>query len=85
MANQLYRCSISGKSISPDFPTTVLMRLYGEHREIMVDDIAETLAFLILGERGIGPKFLGTFDGGRLEEYIPVCNQRGGASKGFFH
>jgi len=32
----------------------------------------ETLLFTKLGELGLGAKLLGIFDGGRIEEFIPV-------------
>lgn len=35
-----------------------------------LNEVTETLLFYKLGELGMGPKMLGTFDGGRIEEYI---------------
>ena len=34
----------------------------------------ENVIFTILSERKLGPKLLGVFAGGRIEEYIPVSN-----------
>ena len=34
--------------------------------------VSENVIFTILSERKLGPKLLGVFAGGRLEEYIPV-------------
>ena len=34
--------------------------------------MTESLIFMLLSERKLGPKLYGIFPGGRLEEYIPV-------------
>ena len=36
--------------------------------------VIENVIFTILSERKLGPKLLGVFAGGRIEEYIPVSN-----------
>ena len=38
--------------------------------------VIENVIFTILSERKLGPKLLGVFAGGRIEEYIPVSNNR---------
>ena len=43
----------------------------------------ENVIFTILSERKLGPKLLGVFAGGRIEEYIPVSNN--GARFWSFH
>lgn len=34
--------------------------------------MTESLIFMLLSERKLGPRLYGIFPGGRLEEYIPV-------------
>jgi len=34
--------------------------------------LAESVIFMLLSERGLGPRLYGVFPGGRLEEYIPA-------------
>jgi choline/ethanolamine kinase len=34
--------------------------------------VNESVIFTLLSERKLGPKLMGVFNGGRLEEYIPV-------------
>lgn len=55
-----------------------IIRLYGG-KFIQMDNKlrlngleGEVLTFYLLGERSIGPKLYGVFDGGRLEEYLPT-------------
>lgn len=38
--------------------------------------MTEVLTFYALGVKGFGPKLYGTFDGGRVEEFIPVSTMR---------
>lgn len=48
----------------------VLIRIHG----FLYDQIKQTdaLIMLLLAERNLGPKLLGIFPGGRLEEFIQV-------------
>lgn len=55
-----------------------LVRLYGgkmltENDPIKTEggEIKETLVFHAVGLAGLGPKLLGTFEGGRVEEFVP--------------
>ena len=42
---------------------------------IITGIVIENVIFTILSERKLGPKLLGVFAGGRIEEYIPVSCQ----------
>lgn len=49
----------------------VLVRLLsGKNDVTTMGEAGEALAFDALGKAGLGPKLLGVFDGGRIEEYI---------------
>lgn len=57
--------------------TKFLIRLYGGKVENLNDasegksnETKETLVFYAVGLAGLGPKLYGTFDGGRIEEYV---------------
>lgn len=59
-------------------PSQVLLRMYGQlHSELHSKEneeskMTESLIFMLLSERKLGPRLYGIFPGGRLEEYIPV-------------
>ena len=63
-------------------PKQVLLRIFGNTLSTPVDSetpesfmtgiVTENVIFAILSERKLGPKLLGVFAGGRLEEYIPA-------------
>jgi choline/ethanolamine kinase len=64
-------------------PKQVLLRIFGntltqldsETPESFITSLVmENVIFTILSERKLGPRLLGVFAGGRLEEYIPVKN-----------
>lgn len=68
----MFVCKIKNDdSVSP-----VLVRLYGGNvlpRDAPIrtlTEVTETLLFYKLGELGYGAKLLGSFDGGRLEEFL---------------
>lgn len=48
---------------------TVIVRVYGEGTALFVDRAVENVVFSTLSERGIGPKFYGTFHNGRVEGF----------------
>uniref|UniRef100_A0AC35TL06 Choline/ethanolamine kinase n=1 Tax=Rhabditophanes sp. KR3021 TaxID=114890 RepID=A0AC35TL06_9BILA len=50
----------------------VLLRIFGSENDAIT--AKDTLVFSILSERDLGPKLLGVFPGGRLEEYIESRN-----------
>lgn len=71
MTNYLYLCSLD-KSIATNVhePRKVLIRIHGN----IVDQkqrFYEGVIFTLLSERGYGPKTLGVFYSGRIEEFIP--------------
>ena len=65
-------------------PTEVLLRLFGKHltqptsqsvessEYFVAALVLENVIFTLLSERNLGPKLLGVFAGGRLEEFIKV-------------
>ena len=65
-------------------PRQVLLRIFGntlmpleqETPESFITGIVmENVIFTILSERKLGPRLMGVFAGGRLEEYIPVIHK----------
>ena len=79
LSNILYRCSLPA-TFSPlnGEPSQVLLRMYGQlHSNDPSSELAtitDSVIFMLLSERKLGPKLYGIFPGGRLEEYIPVSN-----------
>lgn len=59
-------------------PPKVLIRLYGgnvlpkDMPTRVLTEASECVVFFALSERGWAPMLHGVFDGGRVEEYIPV-------------
>jgi choline/ethanolamine kinase len=55
-------------------------QLHSDHRpgcqtsggDAEITTITDSVIFMLLSERKLGPKLYGIFPGGRLEEYIPV-------------
>ncbi|CAI4228363.1 unnamed protein product [Auanema sp. JU1783] len=50
-------------------PSQVVLRVFCQENYDQL--IIESVVFTLLSERGLGPKLLGVFPGGRFEEYIP--------------
>lgn len=73
MSNFLYYCSLP-ETHTPlvGEPHQVLMRMYGQIHEGAEAKVTESVIFMMLSERKLGPKLYGIFPGGRLEEYIPA-------------
>ncbi|XP_035220910.1 choline kinase alpha-like [Stegodyphus dumicola] len=73
MSNLLYYCSLP-ETHTPlvGEPHQVLMRMYGQIHEGAEAKVTESVIFMMLSERKLGPKLYGIFPGGRLEEYIPA-------------
>lgn len=63
MTNMVYICT------APDMPT-LLLRLYGDGSEMFFKRETEIAIFEFLSECGLGPRMLGTFVGGRFEEFL---------------
>jgi len=86
LSNILYYCSLpSTHTPLNGEPSQVLLRMYGQlhsdHRpggQTASGDsgesttITDSVIFMLLSERKLGPKLYGIFPGGRLEEYIPA-------------
>ncbi|XP_055540627.1 choline/ethanolamine kinase isoform X2 [Wyeomyia smithii] len=55
-------------------PKEALLRIYGQtHGEHALETmLTESVVFTLLSERKLGPKLLGIFPGGRIEQYIPA-------------
>ncbi|KAG8184905.1 hypothetical protein JTE90_017760 [Oedothorax gibbosus] len=75
-SNAVYRCSLSEDVAveDPKTPSSVLFRIYGCFQEDKNVVVSEAATFMLLAERGLGPKLYGIFPTGRLEEYIPSRN-----------
>ncbi|KAI1299664.1 Choline/ethanolamine kinase [Halotydeus destructor] len=75
--NRIFICENQGGDNSvPDEPKKVILRLYGG-KIVNVDRIwrnggvmEEVLVFYTVSNLGLGPKLLGVFPGGRLEQYV---------------
>lgn len=68
MTNEVYR--ISWPSKVKDNHRTVLVRVYGEGVEVFFNRDEEVRTFNWLSMHGYGPKLLGQFSEGRVEEFI---------------
>ncbi|XP_053205755.1 choline/ethanolamine kinase-like [Panonychus citri] len=84
LSNILYYCSLpSTHTPLCGEPSQVLLRMYGQlHSDDTTQNenkMTESVIFMLLSERNLGPKLYGIFPGGRLEEYIPAqamtCDQ----------
>jgi len=76
LTNVLFLCSLpSTHTPLNGEPSQVLMRMYGQihstnEHDSSVTKITESVIFMMLSERNLGPKLYGIFPEGRLEEYI---------------
>lgn len=75
-SNLLYQItlpSIKNQNEKTD-PNTVLLRIhrlnFGRYSSEQL--ITDSLVFMLMSERKLGPKLHGVFPGGRIEEYVPV-------------
>jgi len=80
--NRLFVCQVeqeeidSKRHLEKEAPQKVLVRLFGGNvlpRDAPIrtmNETCETLVFYALGVKGFGPKLYGSFEGGRLEEFI---------------
>lgn len=70
MSNLLYRCSLSENIHTSNLgePRSALLRLYGPAHS---DTHVQLEVFRKLADEKLGPKLYATFEGGRLEEYLP--------------
>ncbi|KAH6782448.1 Protein kinase superfamily protein [Perilla frutescens var. hirtella] len=67
MTNEVYRISWPSKM---ENARNVLVRIYGDGVELFFNRDEEIRTFECLSEHGYGPKLLGHFKGGRVEEFI---------------
>uniref|UniRef100_A0A7E4UYS3 Choline/ethanolamine kinase n=1 Tax=Panagrellus redivivus TaxID=6233 RepID=A0A7E4UYS3_PANRE len=71
LTNMVFLCSLA-EDAQPENtePTKAILRVYF-NADIDKNLVTETVVFMLLSEKKLGPKLFGTFEGGRLEEYIP--------------
>ncbi|XP_038700586.1 probable choline kinase 1 isoform X2 [Tripterygium wilfordii] len=68
MTNEVYQINWPKKN--GDLPRKVLVRLYGEGVEVFFDREDEIRTFECMSKHGQGPRLLGRFADGRVEEFI---------------
>lgn len=68
MTNEVYR--ISWPTKTPEVFRTVLVRVYGQGVDVFFDRDEEIRTFEFLSKHGQGPRLLGQFPQGRVEEFI---------------
>ncbi|KAH0636147.1 hypothetical protein KY289_036062 [Solanum tuberosum] len=73
MTNEFYR--ISGPTKKENV-SRVLVRLYGEGLDCFFNRDEEIRTFECLSNKGQGPKLLGQFANGRIEEFIHARSRR---------
>lgn len=62
--NSIFCCRLGGD-------VCILVRVFGEGTEALIDRKREAVCFRAVGQSGLGPKLLGEFDNGRVEEFVP--------------
>uniref|UniRef100_T1GKK1 Uncharacterized protein n=1 Tax=Megaselia scalaris TaxID=36166 RepID=T1GKK1_MEGSC len=71
LSNYLYYAGLPNKDDQSGEPTELLLRFYGNNHDGEKENIFnELIIFTILSERNLGPKLLGVFPGGRIEEFL---------------
>ncbi|CAH9128336.1 unnamed protein product [Cuscuta epithymum] len=70
MTNLVYR--ISWPTKTETVSRNVLVRVYGEGVELLFSRTDEILTFEYVSKKGFGPRLLGQFPWGRVEEFIDV-------------
>ncbi|XP_024030893.1 probable choline kinase 2 isoform X3 [Morus notabilis] len=68
MTNEVYQ--ITWPTKDDDFPRKVLVRVYGEGVEVFFNREDEIRTFETISKHGQGPRLLGRFGAGRIEEFI---------------
>ncbi|XP_057976304.1 probable choline kinase 2 [Malania oleifera] len=68
MTNEVYEIKLPAKS--EDHPQKVIVRIYGEGVEVFFDRSDEIRTFEFMSKYGQGPRLLGRFSNGRIEEFI---------------
>jgi choline/ethanolamine kinase len=67
MTNQVFRITWPG---GEGDPRKVLVRIYGQGVEVFFDRVDEVRTFECMSRHGQGPRLLGRFASGRVEEFI---------------
>ncbi|KAG5525345.1 hypothetical protein RHGRI_031875 [Rhododendron griersonianum] len=70
MTNEVYRISWPTKTDNDTTTRTVLVRIYGEGLELFFNREEEIRTFECISKHGQGPRLLGRFPEGRVEEFI---------------
>lgn len=70
MTNEVHRVGWPSKRVENGRDRYVLVRVYGDGLDVFFDRGEEISTFKSLSEHGYGPKLLGHFEGGRVEEFI---------------
>ncbi|XP_058188839.1 probable choline kinase 1 isoform X2 [Rhododendron vialii] len=70
MTNEVYRISWPTKTDNDTTTRTVLVRIYGEGAELFFNREEEIRTFECISKHGQGPRLLGLFPEGRVEEFI---------------
>ncbi|KAE9446590.1 hypothetical protein C3L33_21512, partial [Rhododendron williamsianum] len=70
MTNEVYRISWPTKTDNDTTTRTVLVRIYGEGLELFFNREEEIRTFEGISKHGQGPRLLGRFPEGRVEEFI---------------
>jgi len=69
ITNKLVGC----KLIGADDKETVLVRVYGNKTDLLIDRKAETRNILRLNSAGLAPELYATFENGLAYEFVPGC------------
>jgi len=67
ITNALYRVAVAGAS-----PAAVLVRVFGDKTEVLIDRVLDNFTFGYLGSLGVGPWCYGVFGNGRVEAWLPA-------------
>ncbi|KAG2396588.1 choline kinase [Vigna angularis] len=68
MTNEVFQ--IKWKTTEGESSRKVLVRIYGDGTAIFIDRDVEVKTFEFMSKSGQGPRLLGRFDNGRIEEFI---------------
>lgn len=66
--NITYRVDLAAPTVPQ--PQSFILRLFGQGTEALIDRAQEACCFHAVARRGLGPRLLGGFEGGRIEEFI---------------
>lgn len=70
MTNEVFRITWPGGEAEGNGPRKVLVRIYGRGVEVFFDRADEVRTFECMSRHGQGPRLLGRFANGRVEEFI---------------